>query len=114
MDFAWLVAEDKIKTSMKNGEFDDLPGKGKPKKLDDLSMIPEELRIAYKVLKNSGYLPENVQLQKELVSLEELLRFCGDEEERMHLKKRISEKSYAINSSRASDDPDLPRSIVIK
>ncbi|WP_377891611.1 DUF1992 domain-containing protein [Alkalihalobacillus sp. R86527] len=90
MDIAWLIAEDKIKTAIKNGEFNDLPGKGKPQKLEDMSSIPEELRIAYKVLKNSGYLPEESQLKKELSTLEELLESCSDEEDKVHIKRKIS------------------------
>ncbi|MCA0173588.1 DnaJ family domain-containing protein [Bacillus sp. RAR_GA_16] len=97
MDFAWLVAEDKIKTALKNGDFDNLPGKGKPQKLEDLSMIPEDLRIAYKVMKNSGYLPEETELKSEIQSLEELLAFCEDEPNRKRLKKRLSEKQIRYN-----------------
>lgn len=97
MDFAWLVAEDKIKTSMKNGDFDYLPGKGKPQKLEDLSMIPEDLRIAYKVLKNSGYLSEEAEFKKDMVSVKELLSYCEDDEEQNRLRKRISEKEIRYN-----------------
>ncbi len=97
MDFAWLVAEDKIKTALKNGDFDDLPGKGKRQNLEDLSMIPEDLRIAYKVLKNSGYLPEEVDLKNELLSLEKLLEYCEDDREKERLKQRISEKQLRYN-----------------
>lgn len=92
MDIAWLIAEDKIKTAIKNGDFNDLPGKGKPQKLEDLSSIPEELRIAYKVLKNSGYLPEETELRKELLTLEELLESCNDEEDNVQIKRKISAK----------------------
>lgn len=97
MDFAWHVAEDKIKTALKNGDFDDLPGKGKRQNLEDLSMIPEELRIAYKVLKNSRYLPEEVDLKNELLSLEKLLEYCEDDWEKERLKQRISEKLLRYN-----------------
>ncbi|MFK3961577.1 DnaJ family domain-containing protein [Guptibacillus hwajinpoensis] len=97
MDFAWLVAEDKIKTALKNGDFDDLPGIGKRQNLEDLSMIPEDLRIAYKVLKNSGYLPEEVDLKNELLSLEKLLEYCEDDREKERLKQRISEKQLRYN-----------------
>lgn len=97
MDFAWLVAEDKIKTALKNGDFDNLPGKGKPQKIEDLSMIPEDLRIAYKVMKNSGYLPEEPELKSEIQSLEELLALCEDEADRKGLKKRLSEKQIRYN-----------------
>ena len=94
MDFAWLVAEDKIKTALKNGDFDDLPGKGKRQNLEDLSMIPEDLRIAYKVLKNSGYLSEEVDLKNELLSLEKLLEYCEDDREKERLKQLRYIKLY--------------------
>ncbi|WP_371018528.1 DUF1992 domain-containing protein [Pseudalkalibacillus sp. JSM 102089] len=97
MDFAWFVAEDKIKTALKHGDFDDLPGKGKRQNLEDLSMIPEDLRIAYKVLKNSGYLPEEMDLKNELLSLEKLLEYCEDDREKERLKQRISEKQLRYN-----------------
>ncbi|WLR58348.1 J-domain-containing protein [Guptibacillus hwajinpoensis] len=94
MDFAWLVAEDKIKTALKNGDFDDLPGKGKRQNLEDLSMIPEDLRIVYKVLKNSGYLSEEVDLKNELLSLEKLLEYCEDDREKERLKQLRYIKLY--------------------
>ncbi|WP_226659797.1 DnaJ family domain-containing protein [Guptibacillus hwajinpoensis] len=108
MDFAWLVAEDKIKTALKNGDFDNLPGKGKPQKLEDLSMIPEDLRIAYKVMKNSGYLPEEAELKSEIQSLEELLTFCEDETDRKRLKKRLSEKQIRYNQVAYERRANLP------
>lgn len=97
MDIAWLIAEDKIKTAIKDGEFDYLPGKGKPQRIEDLSSIPVDLRMAYKVLKNSGYLPEEVELKKELVSLEELLQSCTDVDEKEKLNKKISQKQLKYN-----------------
>ncbi|TLS35756.1 DnaJ family domain-containing protein [Pseudalkalibacillus caeni] len=92
MDIAWLVAENKIKEAMNDGEFDNLPGKGKPLQLDDLSSIPEELRMGYRLLKNAGYVPEEVQLKKEMMKLEDLLDCCKDEKERQQLKKKLSDK----------------------
>lgn len=97
MDIAWLIAEDKIKTAIKDGEFDHLPGKGKPQKIEDLSNIPAELRMAYKLLKNSGYLPEEVNLKKELVTLEELLQNCTDGKEKEKLNRKISRKQVKYN-----------------
>ena len=60
------LADIKIKKAMAEGEFDNLPGKGKPLNLQNYCDIPEHLRIAYQMLKNSGYLPEEVRLKKEL------------------------------------------------
>jgi hypothetical protein len=50
-----IIAERKIKEAIERGEFDDLPGAGRPLDLDDLDpSLPEELRLAYRVLKNAG------------------------------------------------------------
>jgi hypothetical protein len=72
---SWL-AEQRIQEAMRNGEFQDLPGHGKPLVLEDLSGVPEELRISYKIMKNAGLLPEEVSLRAECVTLEELLVAC--------------------------------------
>ncbi|MBE3553603.1 MAG: DUF1992 domain-containing protein [Thermicanus sp.] len=92
MDILQSIAEEKIKEAMENGEFDDLPGKGKPLQLEDLSRIPEELRISYKILKNAGVLPEEMQLKKELTTLQGLLNQCQDEQERKELQREWTEK----------------------
>ncbi len=52
------------------GEFDNLPGTGKPLALDDDTFVPPELRVAYRVLQNAGYLPHNLQLRSEISDLE--------------------------------------------
>ena len=50
------LVEEIILKAQKNGELDNLPGHGKPLNLDDMS-IPEEYRMAYRILKNSDFLP---------------------------------------------------------
>ncbi len=92
MDLFTQLAEERIKQAIKDGEFNDLKGKGKPQQKDPLASIPEELRMSYRIMKNSGYLPEEVQLQKELASMRDLLKLCTDQEEKDRLKKRITEK----------------------
>ncbi len=96
MDFSSIVSEDKIRRAIKDGEFDNLPGKGKPLKLEDLSAIPESLRIAYKVMKNAGMLEES-EVRKELMSIEDLLRVCEDEEQKVILTKKLNEKLLRLN-----------------
>lgn len=72
---SWL-AEQRIQEAMRSGEFKDLPGSGKPLELEDLSGVPEELRMSFKIMKNAGLLPEEITLRKECVTLEELLAAC--------------------------------------
>jgi hypothetical protein len=92
MDILAKIAEQRIREAMERGEFDDLPFQGKPIKLDDLAGVPEHLRMGYKILKNAGVLPEEMQLKKEIVSLKTLLDACYDESERQALQQKMNEK----------------------
>ena len=77
--------------------FDNLPGKGKPLPLEDQTFVPEELRIAYHILKNAHVLPPEVELLKEIHTLENLLKYVEDEGERKALAKSIQWKVIRFN-----------------
>jgi hypothetical protein len=64
------LAEPRIQEAIGRGELDNLPGTGKPLVLDDDTFVPPELRISYRVLKNAGYLPRDLQLRSEISELE--------------------------------------------
>jgi hypothetical protein len=97
MDFAMIVSEEKIKKAYKDGNFDHLPGYGKPLKLDDLSGIPEDLRMAYRMMKNAGYAPEEDSLRQEVMTIESLTRKCEDPAEKEGLNRKLSEKLIRYN-----------------
>ena len=59
------IVEERIRNAQKMGEFDDLPGSGKPLVFEQDNLVPEELRLAYKILKNAGFLPLEIELKKE-------------------------------------------------
>ena len=65
------------------------PGAGKPLELEDDSHIPEDLRMAYKLLKNAGYVPEEVLDRKEAQSIVEALESCEDEQEKVRQMKKL-------------------------
>ncbi|APQ59155.1 MULTISPECIES: DnaJ family domain-containing protein [Paenibacillus] len=90
------MAEQKIAEAMAKGEFDHLPGEGKPLVIEDLSHVPEELRMSYKLLKNAGILPEELQLQKECVQLRDLLHACHEAGEQQRISRRLTEKSLRL------------------
>ncbi len=96
MDFASRMAEEKIKQAIRDGELDDLPGKGKKQELEDLSAIPEDMRTSYLMMKNSGYLPDEVRLQKELISLQEMMDLAKDPEQKEGYRKQLSEKEIQL------------------
>lgn len=96
MDIVAQIAEEKIREAVERGEMKNLPGKGKPLKLDNLAAVPEDLRPAYLLLKNAGVLPEELQLRKEIVSLKDLISCC-QEDEKESLRYRLNEKILRFN-----------------
>ncbi|TKH42547.1 DUF1992 domain-containing protein [Paenibacillus terrae] len=90
------MAEQKITEAMAKGEFDNLSGAGKPLIIEDLSHVPEELRMSYKLLKNAGILPEELQLQKECVQLRDLLHACREAGEQQRIRRKLTEKSLRL------------------
>ncbi|WP_085993602.1 DUF1992 domain-containing protein [Oceanobacillus senegalensis] len=65
--------EEKIKEAVNNGEFNHLPGKGKPLDLkDDLQGLSPEIRRAFKILKHAGYISEEQEKKKELLTFHDL------------------------------------------
>jgi len=87
-----MIAERRIREAMERGEFDNLPLKGKPLPPDDLAGVPEELRIAARILKNAGILPEEMELRKEIYSIQQLINRCDDDEEILALRKKMGAK----------------------
>jgi hypothetical protein len=69
----FFLAERRIEEAVARGEFDALPGAGQPLALDDDPLVPEELRLAYRILKNAGYVPPEVQTLSEIAALERLV-----------------------------------------
>jgi hypothetical protein len=84
------IAEDRIKQAQKDGVFDNLPGKGQPLNLDDDSMVPEDLRLTFKVLKNAHCLPIEMELKKEIFNLRQMLNAAIDEEARRDLRRELN------------------------
>ena len=83
------IAEQKIIEAILNSELDNLPGQGQPLRLDDDSSVPEELRVAYRLLKNSGFLPPGANLRKEIAGVNQSLIEAVSEDEQMKLSKRM-------------------------
>jgi len=95
--FFQRIAEQRILEAQRAGAFDNLPGKGKPLRLEDLSWVPDELRIGYHVLKNAHVLPPEAELLKDIHTLEDLLKHVEDEGERRALAKSIQWKVIRLD-----------------
>ncbi|UQY44530.1 DUF1992 domain-containing protein [Mixta hanseatica] len=73
----WLIdqlAEQHIRDAQQKGELEGLPGEGAPLVLDDDSHVPPELRAGYRLLKNAGYLPPELEMRREALELNDLLK----------------------------------------
>lgn len=85
------LAEKHILAALRQGELDNLPGAGHPLQLDDDSHVPSELRAGYRILKNSGFLPPELEMRREAIELDELMRTVDPTEDRYHQQaKRLS------------------------
>jgi len=92
--------------AQERGEFDNLPGAGKPLKLDD-SPFANGLEVGYGLMKNAGVAPLWVELDKEIrvlnESRESLLRRAAEVSAELNLKRATgAEHSSAASRSRWS------------
>ena len=97
MSYFTRLVEERIREAQKNGAFDNLPGQGKPLQLEDQSLVPEDLRMAYHILKNAHVLPPEAEVQKEIHTLQDLLKYVEEEGERRALLKEIEWKFIRLD-----------------
>lgn len=97
-----MLAESKIQSAIAAGEFDDLPGRGKPLPRDEMRRVPADLRMSYRVLRNAKCLPPELEARKEVARLGALLEAAGDPQERSRLAglRRDAELRYALMTER--------------
>lgn len=90
----WLLdqwAERHIIDAQRKGEFEDLRGAGEPLVLDDDSHVPAELRAGYRLLKNAGCLPPELEQRKEAIQLLDLLKgLRQDDPQYQEVSRRLS------------------------
>ena len=68
------IVEERIRKAQNKGEFENLVGSGRPLKFHSDLFVPEELRLAYKILKNADCVPPEIELKKEIEKLKEELQ----------------------------------------
>ena len=79
--------EQKIREAIERGDFDNLSGKGKPIDLDAYFNTPEDLRMAFSIQKSNEFVPEEVEIFKEIAKLKQKLSETADEYEKELLQK---------------------------
>ncbi|MGR4051676.1 DnaJ family domain-containing protein [Kosakonia cowanii] len=104
----WLLdqwAERHIIDAQQKGEFDNLAGSGEPLALEDDSQVPEDLRVGYRLLKNAGYLPPELEMRKEAVELVDLLSTVeNDDHQRQELNRRLTLLELKLRQAGVSTD----------
>lgn len=109
------LVEQRIKKAQKKGDFNNLPGSGEPLDLDDHSCVAEDLRLAYKILKNADFTPPEIEIKNEIKKTEDLLSGMKDEKEKYCTLKKLNFLILKLNSMRnASINFDLPQQYVEK
>ncbi len=83
------IAESRIQEAMKDGQFDNLTGKGQPLNLEEDSQVPPELRMAYKILKMADCLPPELELRKDILNLKDLVAGLPDTQEKLQQMRRL-------------------------
>ena len=86
------IAENRIREAMEQGEFDNLPGAGQPLSLEDYFSTPEDLRMAYSVLKNANCRPLEVELLHEIARLEQAIAAAPDDTARDAHRRALADR----------------------
>ena len=84
-----IIAERRINQAISDGSLTFEQWKDKPLALDDDSFVPADLKMAYKILKNSGHVPQEILDRKEVQRLEELIASSDDEYTRLQQMRKL-------------------------
>lgn len=88
--------EKQIREAIERGDFDNLRGKGKPLDLDSYFAMPEDMRMAFAMLKSNEFVPDEVEKLNLIADLKSEAAACNDETEKAALVKKINELSLSI------------------
>ena len=103
------LVEERIRQAQREGKFENLPGSGKPLP-EEKTTVPEDIRLAYKILKNADCLPPELELKKEIRNTQDLLSGMADTAEKYNTLKKLNLLIMKLNSLRsASIEFDVPQ-----
>jgi len=90
------VAESRIQEAIARGEFENLPGAGKPLDLEEYFKTPEAVRMAYAILKNANCAPAEVELLKDISRLEHAAATTSDPAEHQALQRTLADRQTEL------------------
>ena len=91
------IVESIIQEAMARGEFENLPGQGKPIDLGDYFNTPEDVRVAQALLKGADILPVELELLQDIAALKQAISSTADELQAAEYRKRLAEKQLQLN-----------------
>jgi len=97
------IVEERIQSAQKKGVFDNLNGSGRPIALEEDRHVPEELRLAHKILKNADCLPPEIELKKQIRQTEDLLSAMEGTAQRYRVLKKLNFLILKMNSQRQAN-----------
>jgi len=100
MDCLAFIAEQRIAQAIEKGELKTSGWKNRPLPLDDDHLVPDDLKMAYKLLKNAGYLPPEIEARKEITRLEQLIAKTEDEHQRLQQMRKLSVLMMKVEANR--------------
>lgn len=104
------IVEERIRLAEKKGAFRNLEGRGRPIEFVDDRHIPEDLRLAFKILKNADCLPAEIELKKEIERTEDLLAAMTDTRERYRAIRKLNYLILRLNTMRKGTiELDIPQ-----
>jgi hypothetical protein len=90
IDAIRIIAERKISEAIEAGLFNIEAWHNRPLPTSNDCMIPDDLRLAYKMLKNAGYVPPEIETKKDIQQLEDLIAASEDEHTRVKQIKKLN------------------------
>jgi hypothetical protein len=86
-----------LREALESGELAGTPGFGKPlPEVAGWDATPESLRMPFKILKNAGFVPAEVELFHERAALSAQLQACHSEAERAEVRRKLSDLEQKI------------------
>jgi hypothetical protein len=94
------IAEERIQRAIEEGVFKNLKGAGRPLHFEDETWVPEDLRLTYRVLKNAGCIPPELEKWKEIMNLKDMINTIDDDRERLRKLRELNFRIMEVNMIR--------------
>ena len=89
-------AESRIKAAVERGEFENLPGAGKPLKLEEYFSAPPDMRMVFSILKNAKCVPAEVELLNDVSRLQQAIARATDIALKRELQRALVDRQTQL------------------